>query len=164
MLNILFVTFFFTGKFRYCPGTIGSLASFVLLPFFFVQPIVFYSMLFFIAILGTIGSDLYSKDTAKKDPKEVVIDEVLGQMITFVMIFHANNFFGIYNLFYTIFTSFILFRLFDITKPFPISIIDKKVKGGVGIMLDDVFAAVIAGILYFLFVFFYLKVNFKYIT
>ena len=106
--------------------------------------------------------DKFAKLFKKNDPKEIVIDEFIGQSIPIISYwyFHfgvandsfknASSFFY-FNAFWAwIITSFILFRFFDILKPYPINIIDKKMKNGLGIMLDDIIAGIystIAGII-----------------
>ena len=113
---------------------------------------------FILFIIGTIFSAIYVKKYSNlQDPKEVVIDEVVGQMLT-VMLCHLIN--GILSDCLDIFWSgylvdtfaFIFFRIFDIFKPWPISWFDRNIKGGIGIMLDDVIAAVFAAIAFFLFI------------
>ena len=88
-------------------------------------------------ILGIIGSNLYEKQSGVKDSKIIVIDEVVGQLIS-MMFFMQNNI--------LIVLSFFIFRLFDICKPWPASYIDKKIKGGMGVMLDDVVAGIYTAI------------------
>ena len=106
--------------------------------------------------------DKFSKLFKKKDPNEIVIDEFIGQSIpiisySFLSFFYVGSSFDTFFLFFEghpfvgwLITSFILFRFFDILKPFPINIIDKKMKNGLGIMLDDIIAGIystIAGII-----------------
>ena len=88
------------------------------------------------------------------DPKEIVIDEFIGQSIPIISYYYfhffvANDSFKNATIFFNlepfipwIITSFILFRFFDILKPYPINIIDKKMKNGLGIMLDDIIAGI----------------------
>ena len=143
--NYLFVTCFGIGSFRFAPGTITS----------FVTTIFLFSLFHIInlsnniILIGLILIFLYSfyavgeyiKDNENKDPKEVVVDEFIGQSIPIYLyeIAHAT----IKNpqetaLFY--FYIFILFRYFDIKKPFPVSYFDKKFKNSFGVILDDVVA------------------------
>jgi len=106
--------------------------------------------------------DKFAKLFKKKDPNEIVIDEFIGQSIPIISYYYfqffvANDsfknaviFFNLQSFIPWIITSFILFRFFDILKPYPINIIDKKMKNGLGIMLDDIIAAIystIAGII-----------------
>jgi len=109
-------------------------------------------------IAGTICSSIYVKMTGIEDPKEVVIDEVVGQMIviawsSFSVIFAHNSYldakFGgdVVNICFYFFLPFVLFRACDIFKPWPIDWLDENIHGGIGIMLDDVLAAIFAVVL-----------------
>ena len=106
--------------------------------------------------------DKFAKLFKKKDPNEIVIDEFIGQSIpiisySFLSFFYVGPSFDSFFIFFEgrpfigwLITSFILFRFFDILKPFPINIIDKKMKNGLGIMLDDIIAgiySIIAGVI-----------------
>jgi phosphatidylglycerophosphatase A len=106
-------------------------------------------------ILGVYLSFIYLTYTKEDDPKEVVIDEVVGQLLTLtlsaysiVMLKHSKLATLISNeLIYLIFIfllPFCLFRFFDIIKPWPIKWFDKNIKGSIGIMLDDIIAALFA--------------------
>ena len=88
--------------------------------------------------MGVIASNTYQKLTGEKDSSVIVIDEVVGQLIA--MMFVMDNL-------VLVFISFIIFRIFDILKPWPASYADKKMTGGFGVMLDDVFAGIYAAIL-----------------
>lgn len=142
-MNKFFVTFGYTGLFPKAPGTIGSIAgalvAFAILDFLHTAG---QSTLLLLAILITIVSikpiDKYSKLTNNHDPKEVVIDEVAG-------IFIALSFSSATITQFVL--SFLFFRLFDIWKPSVIGYCDRQVKGGLGVMLDDVFAGIFAGLL-----------------
>ena len=83
--------------------------------------------------MGIISSNIYEKQTNIRDSSIIVIDEVVGQLIS-MMFFMHNNFLVI--------LSFFIFRFFDILKPWPASYIDNKIKGGMGVMLDDVIAGI----------------------
>ena len=104
----------------------------------------------------------FAKLFKKKDPNEIVIDEFIGQSIpiisySFLSFFYVGSSSDSFFIFFEgrpfigwLITSFILFRFFDILKPYPINIIDKKMKNGLGIMLDDIIAGIystIAGII-----------------
>jgi len=106
--------------------------------------------------------DRFAKLFKKKDPNEIVIDEFIGQSIpiisySFLSFFYVGSSSDSFFIFFEgrpfigwLITSFILFRFFDILKPFPINIIDKKMKNGLGIMLDDIIAGIystIAGVI-----------------
>ena len=136
-------TFFGVGYFPVAPGTLTS-AIIVLLYKFFLYRLnwPFYLFLFLVLfVLGTFVSDVYSRSLKKEDPRTVVIDEATGQFIALFLLSPQWSICG---------ASFLLFRFFDIVKPFPI----KKVEafpGGFGIMLDDIVAAIYSGILVNLF-------------
>ena len=90
--------------------------------------------------MGVFTSNVYQKQTGEKDSSIIVIDEVVGQLIA--MLFIIDNPL-------LVFISFILFRIFDIFKPWPASYADSKINGGLGVMLDDVFAGIYALIFLF---------------
>ncbi len=144
-INYLFVTFFGIGTLRYAPGTFTSLVTVVFLySLFYIIKLSNFIILFFFLIIFLYSfyavSD-YIKDNDNKDPKEVVIDEVIGQFIPIYLYEIAH---GIEKdpqeaiLFYIY--IFILFRFFDIKKPFPINIVDKKFKNSFGVIFDDIIA------------------------
>ena len=132
-------TFFGAGYFPLAPGTITS-AIIVLLYKFFLHRLSwpFYLLLFFfLFILGIFVSDVYSRTLKKDDPRTVVIDEAAGQLIALFLLSPQWALCA---------ASFVLFRLFDIVKPFPIKQVESFPRG-FGIMLDDIVAAIFAGIL-----------------
>ena len=128
-------TFLGVGRLPEAPGTWGSAAGvfiFLLLRRFLSkgQMAVF---VFFLFVLGAFCSDIYSKKIGVKDPSEVVVDEVVGMMVALLpfdgtMLLTA--------------LSFVFFRALDILKPFPVGLFDRKLKGGIGIMADDIVAAI----------------------
>lgn len=125
---------FGTGLYKNAPGTLGTLVA---LPIFFLTTLlpenvdyIFVVTLFFI---GIYVSDHTSRLLNIKDPSSIVIDEIVAYLI--VLLFTE---FSIQNVLIT----FVLFRLFDIWKPFPINILDSKLKGGLGIMIDDIGATI----------------------
>ena len=143
--NFLFVTMFGLGKIKYIPGTFGSLVTTIILYFFFHQlnissNIILISLIV-ILIYSFFAISSYIKDSKNKDPSEIIIDEFLGQSIPIYLyeISHGttkeNNDTIIY---YIIF--FVLFRYFDIMKPFPVSFFDKNFKNSFGVIMDDVCA------------------------
>jgi len=139
--NLFFLTLFNTGNSKYAPGTI---ASFVTCIFFLVLNnflSIFYLFLFTLIIffysLYAINKSYQTFDS--KDPQEIVIDEFIGQMLPLLAIPIYETLFPIAKLYYCIF-AFVVFRFFDILKPFPINYIDKNTKGAFGIILDDIVA------------------------
>jgi len=144
-INTLFVTMFGLGKVSKIPGTFGSLATVILLYIFFHILNISYNIILLILIIVFIYSfsavASHIKDNDNKDPKEVIIDEFIGQSIPIYLyeISHGTEktpdeaiiFYGI---------CFILFRFFDIVKPFPVNFFDKNFKNSFGVIMDDVCA------------------------
>ena len=144
-INFLFVTFFGVGTIRYAPGSITSLITAVFLFSLFhilnLSNTLILIILISIFFYSFIAVANYIKDNTNKDPKEVVIDEVIGQSIPIYMYEVAHETTKDYNeaiLFYIY--IFILFRFFDIKKPFPINFFDRKFKNSFGVIMDDVIA------------------------
>ena len=141
----LLATWFGSGLFPKAPGTMGTIAA---LPFAWgiveywgIMALLYAAII--VSIIGVPISNAYMKQFNREhDPKEVVIDEVAGIWLTiagFLVPVQAE----ILPV-WVLLGSFVLFRLFDIWKPWPISWADKKVGGGLGVMLDDVLAAIVA--------------------
>ena len=143
--NYLFVTCFGIGSLRFAPGTIASLVTTVFL-FSLFHVIGLSNNVILITLLIIFAYSFYAineyiKDNEDKDPKEVVIDEFIGQSIPIYLYEISHE--TIKNsqealLFYLY--IFILFRYFDIKKPFPVSYFDTKLKNSFGVILDDVVA------------------------
>ena len=144
-LNILFVTMFGLGKLPKIPGTFGSLTTIIILYILFhilnLSTNIILIGLMTIFILSFLAIASYIKDSENKDPKEIVIDEFIGQSIPIYLyeISHGTEKSADEAIiFYSI--CFVLFRLFDITKPFPVSFFDKNFKNSFGVIMDDVCA------------------------
>ena len=144
-INILFVTMLGLGRIPKIPGTFGSLATVILLYIFFhildLSSILIFVFLIVIFVFSFKAVALYIEDNANKDPKEIVIDEFIGQSIPIFMyeISHGTEkSFDEAIIFYGV--CFILFRFFDIVKPFPINFFDKKFKNSFGVIMDDICA------------------------
>ena len=144
-LNYLFVTCFGIGSFRYAPGTIASLITTIFLFSLFHIIDLANNIILFILLLVFIYSfyavSEYIKYNEDKDPKEVVVDEFIGQSIPIYLYEISHRTVKEPQeavLFYLY--IFILFRYFDIKKPFPISYFDKNFKNSFGVILDDVVA------------------------
>ena len=144
-INFLFVTLFGIGKFKKIPGSYASLATTIFL-FFIFHILNFSPNLVLIAVIIVFLISLYSvnifiKDLDNKDPKEVVIDEFVGQSIPICLYEIAHQSTKETSQVLTFyFTMFILFRIFDITKPYPVSYYDKNFKNSFGVIMDDVCA------------------------
>ena len=144
-INFLFVTFFGIGTLRYAPGTITSLITTVLLfNLFYVLNfshntiLVLLLFIFFYAFYAVAD---YIQDGHDKDPKEVVIDEVIGQSIPIYLYEISHNINKSLEESILVYVYiFVLFRFFDIKKPFPVNYLDKKYKNSFGVILDDVAA------------------------
>ena len=144
-INYLFVTCFGIGSFRFAPGTITSLITTIFLySLFHIINLSHHAILIILLIVFTYSFyavSEYIKFSENKDPKEVVIDEFVGQSIP-IYIYEISH--GTVKdsqdavLFYLY--IFILFRYFDIKKPFPVSSFDKKFKNSFGVVMDDVVA------------------------
>ena len=144
-INFLFVTLFGIGKMKKIPGSYASLVTTILL--FFLFHILNFSpnivligiiILFFIALHLV---NIFIKNIDNKDPKEVVIDEFIGQSIPICLYEIAHEVTQETSQVLTIyFIMFILFRLFDIAKPYPVSYYDKNFKNSFGVIMDDVCA------------------------
>jgi phosphatidylglycerophosphatase A len=131
---------FGTGLYKKAPGTLGTLVA---IPFFIaINKVDIYLQLLFVVmvfILGIWSSNVTSTSLKLKDPSCIVIDEIAAFLLLLILI--SPN---LYQLIY----AFILFRLFDIWKPYPISWIENRYSGGFGIMIDDIAAALMALIIY----------------
>ena len=144
-INFLFVTFFGIGTIRYAPGTITSLITTIFLFSLFhiinLNNTIILITLLLIFFYSFYGIANYIKDKSNKDPKEIVIDEVIGQSIPIYLyeISHGTAKESKEAFLFYIYI-FILFRFFDIKKPFPINYFDKKFKNSFGVMMDDVIA------------------------
>ena len=151
----LFLTFG-VGNIPFAPGTWGSLMALPIacIAFLFFQQdtayvIISILILLFLA-LGTMAADRYMAANKVHDAKEIVIDEVIGQLITLLMAapFIGPEFHNTIQGIIMILSCFVLFRFFDILKPWPVSWADQKLHNGFGVMLDDVFAGIYAGIVF----------------
>ena len=143
--NYLFVTCFGIGSFKFAPGTITSLITTVFLFSLFhiinLPNITILIILLIVFIYSFYAVSEYIKYNENKDPKEVVVDEFIGQSIPIYLYEIAHGSAKDTNeavLFYLY--IFILFRYFDIKKPFPVSFFDKKFKNSFGVIMDDVVA------------------------
>ena len=144
-LNSLFVTMFGLGNIPKIPGTFGSLATVVILYFFFHKLNLSSNLILIGLIIAFIISfpavALHIKENENKDPKEIIIDEFIGQSIPIYLYEISHRVEKSSNealLFYSV--CFLLFRFFDILKPFPVSYFDKKHKNSFGVVMDDVCA------------------------
>ena len=144
-INFLFVTLFGIGKLKKIPGSYASLATTMFL--FFLFHILNFSPNFVLIgvivvfLISLYAINIFIKDLDNKDPKEIVIDEFIGQSIPICLyeIAHQSEK-ETDNLLIFYFIMFILFRIFDIIKPYPVSYYDKNFKNSFGVIMDDVCA------------------------
>ena len=144
-LNTLFVTMFGLGKIPKVPGTFGSLATVIILYIFFhilnLSSNIILIALTTIFIFSFSSVAIYIRNHENKDPKEVIIDELIGQSIPIYLyeISHGTLKSSEESIIvYAV--CFVLFRFFDIAKPFPVSFFDKNFKNSFGVIMDDVCA------------------------
>ena len=144
-INSLFVTLFGIGRLKKIPGSYASLVTTIFL-FLLIHILNFSANIVLIGVIIIFFISLYSvnifiKELDNKDPKEVVIDEFIGQSIPICLYEIAHE--GTKETsqvltFY--FIIFILFRIFDIAKPYPVNYYDKNFKNSFGVIMDDVCA------------------------
>ena len=149
-ISTLVLTMLGIGNSKYAPGSVASfITCFIYIIFYTYQVNILFLILgvFTIFIFSVYAIDEITNLFSEIDAKEIVIDEFVGQSIPILTIYNfieKNNF--DHFIFYT-FICFVLFRLFDITKPYPINKIDKKMKNGFGVILDDVVAGLYSAII-----------------
>ena len=139
-----FVTIFGIGFSKFAPGTLGSFFGVLFFYFFYnffsKHYIIFFLFIIFIIIISWYFTYLYVLKYKIHDPSEIIIDEFIGQLISLTPILFLNSFKFDKNIFFELMvSSFLLFRFFDILKPWPIFVIDKS-RTSLSILLDDVIA------------------------
>ena len=145
-INLLISTFFGNGYISKIPGTFTSLSTLIILYILFEllqfnnlnYILILYSIIFFYSFYAVMDSET---EFNNKDPRQIVIDEVLGQAmpLIFIVYLSSKNLINFpVEIYYLL--SFILFRFFDIVKPFPVSYFDSQHKNFFGIIMDDIMA------------------------
>lgn len=132
------------GNLPKAPGTWGSLAAAAAAPWLFL-PLSFplrVVVLLAVLIIGAWAASRAERLLRRKDPGCVVVDELLGQWLTLLPFAVLSPL--------QLTAGFILFRVADILKPWPVRLVDQRVTGGLGVMLDDAVAAVPAALLLWL--------------
>jgi phosphatidylglycerophosphatase A len=137
---VLFLAFGFgSGLVKKMPGTMGTIAAIPVYLFFIQANIWLYSVItVFSVFIGFVICGRAAELLGEHDFGGIVWDEIAGFLITMWLVPFS---------WYAVLVGFALFRVFDIFKPWPIKWIDQKVEGGLGIMLDDVIAGIMAGII-----------------
>lgn len=141
-LTKIFISLFYIGYIKFWPGTFASLLSILIL-----FPIVYFKIIsleeliilfFFIFMLSLIFIKKYSDITNSHDSSVIVIDEFLGIFLIFIF----YDYIFIYKNYLTLILIFIFFRFYDIKKIFPANLIDNKMNNSLGVILDDLVAAI----------------------
>jgi phosphatidylglycerophosphatase A len=148
--NRLFITFFGIGLTPKFPGTVGSFVALIIgVALLQIIPMqTFFMLTLAMTIIAIFEINKYEKERNNHDDKSIVIDEVSGMWITLIFALSAvENILFPYAYEMAVVLSFISFRFFDIWKPSTIGSIDKKVKGGLGVMGDDILAGFAGGFL-----------------
>ena len=131
------------GKIKYAPGTLSSLITcflfLLLISIFNITVIFFITLIIFFYSFTAINNSF--NEFKSGDPQEIVIDEVVGQLLTLLAIPIYETLYPLPIIFYCV-SAFLLFRLFDIWKPYPINYLDNNIKGSLGSMLDDIIASI----------------------
>ncbi|EMR58825.1 phosphatidylglycerophosphatase A family protein [Helicobacter pylori Hp H-1] len=137
-LRACFLTLFFSGYSKKAPGTIGSLVALLLgLPVLIFSANTLFLGAIFVGLIAITQIDKEEEESKRHDSSYIVIDELVGMWLA--MAISGLSLAGVI-------LSFIFFRIYDITKPSLIGTIDKKVKGGLGVVADDALAGVLAGL------------------
>ena len=129
---LILATWFGTGLLPFAPGTFGTLGAVPLVLALQHCPLawrILFFLFFLAAAIWASGRAAFLLDTP--DPPQVVIDEVAGFLAATILLRFSWQGLG---------AAFILFRVFDILKPFPVGLLDRRLKGGTGIVLDDIAA------------------------
>jgi len=143
---LLLATWWGTGLSPRAPGTVGSLAA---LPFcsiwlLYLPPWGVAGVALLLLFLGVWAAEQAGAAWGKPDHGAIVIDEVLGQLLALALPYYVLGASAVS--FQFLLVGFVLFRLFDIAKPWPVSYFDNHWKSGWGVMLDDVVAGLLAGL------------------
>ena len=160
-MDKFFVTILGIGYSKFAPGTLGSICALVFFYFFFnifsLYPILLYFIIILVFIFGWYFTFTFVQKNKIHDPSEIIIDEFLGQLIALVPLLFLGNFnFNKDEFIKLLISSFILFRFFDIIKPWPINVIDKS-KTSLSIMMDDIIAGFFSSIILLIFYHVYQK-------
>jgi phosphatidylglycerophosphatase A len=155
-INLLISTFFGYGYLTKLPGTVTSFVTtiFIYIAYEYLGytnlkfSIIFFILLFLYSFYAVKDSESEFKN---KDPRQIVIDEVLGQTMPLILLLYlnqANQLSLQIEIYYVL--SFVFFRFFDILKPFPVSYFDKNFKNYFGIIMDDIMAGLYSMLLIYL--------------
>lgn len=134
-----FATAGFIGLMPKAPGTFGTLVA-VPIAFLLAQlgPNLYLLATALLIVFAIWISELYERALGSHDSKEIVIDEVVGYLVAFTWLPMT---------WMSLVAAFIVFRIFDILKPYPISVLDRRVKGGLGVVVDDLAAGLLTSLI-----------------
>ncbi|MHB8882649.1 MAG: phosphatidylglycerophosphatase A family protein [Thermodesulfovibrionales bacterium] len=121
------------GYFPAAPGTWGSAAGVLMVVLLPHDSLLLFFVVLTVVVFGAVASAAAERVTGEKDSGHIIIDEVAGMMVSTVFLPHTAAY---------LIAAFLLFRFFDILKPFPIRSLESSLKGGVGVMADDIAAGV----------------------
>lgn len=135
----LLATFFYLGRFPWMPGTIGTLGAIPLVWLLTLGGAWSYTIGIALLMILAIGvSEAFERKYKEKDSPQIVIDEVIGYVIAMA---------GLPEKSLAFLWAFIIFRFLDIFKPFPINYIDRHIRGGLGVVADDVLAGILTNLI-----------------
>ena len=139
LLSKIISSFFGAGYFPIAPGTLTSLVVILAYKFYLFRLSwsLYLLILFLLFFIGVYTSTKVESESRKKDPRKIVIDEACGQLLVL---------FRMGDAWFPILSGFLLFRIFDIVKPYPIKKVE-TLPSGWGIMMDDIVAAIYAGVI-----------------
>jgi len=155
-INVLISTFFGYGYLTKMPGTVASLVTTIFIYITYEHlgysdlkfSLIFFTLLFFYSFYAVKDA---ASEFKNKDPRQIVIDEVLGQAMPLILLLYLNQNNQLstqIEIYYLL--SFVIFRFFDILKPFPVSYFDKNFKNFFGIIMDDIMAGLYSMLLIYL--------------
>ena len=133
------------GNSKYAPGTVASFVTCLIYIWLQVYQINIYLIILAVSVIFIFSVyciDILKNSFSDIDAKEIVIDEFIGQSVPLLTIYNFIEKNNLNHFILYTFVSFVLFRIFDILKPYPINKIDTKVKNGFGVILDDIVAGV----------------------
>jgi len=149
-INILILSMFAIGRSKYAPGTVASFVTSLIYICFFNFEINIMLLIFLVSLMfifSVYSIDKFKNSFDEVDSREIVIDEFVGQSIPILTIYNFIPTNDIKSFILYVLISFVLFRFFDIVKPYPINKIDKNIKNGFGVMLDDVIAGIYSSLI-----------------
>jgi len=137
LIPVIIGTSLFTGFIAFGPGTFASILALPLVYLLHHNWLAYLIVTVTVLVIGTLSAEYLGRVWQKKDDQRITIDEFIGILVTFLLIPKIN--------WYILLVGFVLFRIFDIIKPLWIRKTE-QVKGGLGVMLDDIVSGIYANI------------------